>query len=339
VNSSGYPIVNSPITVNVLYSRPPTYGEWNDILFFQEMEKLTNVKVQWTMIPAASQVEKINLLIASRDYPDIFYHAFPNVGLPMNLAKQNVIVPLDPLMDRYLFQYKAMLDRFPELKPYVTNPDGKVYGVAQYRNMLDINSCGNRVYIQTDWLKKLGLKMPETVDEFYTVLQAFKTRDPNGNGKADEIPLSLQVGTNNDISHWIQLFGPWGVVYGNMVQDGKVVSGYMQPGFKEGLKVFNRLYKAGLLDPESFVQTNEKMRAKATVNDTLTLGVFHAYVSWLVVNEKHSLYYTNYTDGIPNPNYVYDVLPPLKGTSGSQIWPLVNLLRNFNPGLAFVSTA
>ena len=37
--------------------------------------------------------------------------------------------------------------------------------------------------IREDWVAKLGLKVPETVDEWYAVLTAFRQKDPNGNGK------------------------------------------------------------------------------------------------------------------------------------------------------------
>ena len=42
-----------------------------------------------------------------------------------------------------------------------------------------------------DWLDKLGLPIPETTDDLYNTLKAFKTQDPNGNGLNDEIPFSF----------------------------------------------------------------------------------------------------------------------------------------------------
>ena len=337
VNTTGFPLVAEPVTIKVSTILIPTARNFGDMPVFQELEKLTNVKVEWNMIPSAAQTEKINLMLASRDYPDVFLHSFPSISLPQQLAKQNVVQSLSPFMATYAPNYSAMLAKYPDIKPYLVNPDGQIYSFPVYRNMLDLNSCGDRVFINTDWLKKLGLKYPQNIEEFYTVLKAFKTRDPNGNGKADEIPFSLIVGVNNDISRWIQLFGPWGVVYPTIVKGGKVDLGFTQPGFKEGLKLFRKLYAEGLLDPESFTQNQEQLRAKTTVGNTFTVGTFHNYVSWLVVDKSVSLYYKDFTDPTPNPTIIYDVLTPLAGPTGTKSWPLVNAVRNLSAMQGFVS--
>ncbi len=62
-------------------------------------------------------------------------------------------------------------------------------------SMPDINDCyhcslSHKAWIYQPWLDKLGLKIPTTTDELEQVLLAFKDKDPNGNGKADEIPWS-----------------------------------------------------------------------------------------------------------------------------------------------------
>ena len=51
-------------------------------------------------------------------------------------------------------------------------------------------------YIRKDWLRKLGLKEPKTVEELYEVLIAFRDKDPNGNGKKDEIPVFIRGNHN-----------------------------------------------------------------------------------------------------------------------------------------------
>ena len=51
-----------------------------------------------------------------------------------------------------------------------------------------IDDLQSLIYINNNWLTKLGLPIPKTVDELQTTLKAFKTQDPNGNGQADEIP-------------------------------------------------------------------------------------------------------------------------------------------------------
>ena len=52
-----------------------------------------------------------------------------------------------------------------------------------------------KLWINTTGLNTLGLAMPETTDDLEAVLLAFKEQDPNGNGLADEIPLTGATGT------------------------------------------------------------------------------------------------------------------------------------------------
>lgn len=58
------------------------------------------------------------------------------------------------------------------------------------------------VYLNKTWLDNLGLTYPETVEELYTVLKAFKEQDANGNGDPnDEIPISFDTSAGARLEH------------------------------------------------------------------------------------------------------------------------------------------
>ena len=69
---------------------------------------------------------------------------------------------------------------------------------AVWRNLASSSSTfwifGACSLIRQDWLDKLNLKAPTTVDELHDVLYAFRNEDPNGNGLKDEIPLFDRAG-------------------------------------------------------------------------------------------------------------------------------------------------
>ena len=69
------------------------------------------------------------------------------------------------------------------------HPHGQIYAFPFIRSDVKL-LVSTGLAVRQDWLDKLGLKTPTTLDEWRTMLTAFKQRDPNGNGKADEIPLS-----------------------------------------------------------------------------------------------------------------------------------------------------
>ncbi|UUZ87014.1 extracellular solute-binding protein [Paenibacillus sp. P26] len=133
--------------------------------------------------------DKKKLLLASGDYPAVFLSGDLTQAEQIDYGKQGVLKPLNDLIDKYGVEIKKAFQQDPDLKKSITAPDGKIYALPH------INECfhcwySQKVWINTTWLKKLNLQMPTTTEEFYQVLKAFKTQDPNGNGKQDEIPLS-----------------------------------------------------------------------------------------------------------------------------------------------------
>ncbi len=99
-----------------------------------------------------------------------------------------------------------------------------------------------------DWLDKLGLKAPTTTDEMYAVLKAFKEKDPNGNGKADEVPFTCR-GKFNSLTPFFEAFGVF-IKEPFFVEDAKVKFTYTDPGFKAGLEFVNKLFMEKLIDNE-----------------------------------------------------------------------------------------
>ena len=153
-----------------------------------------------------------------------------------------------------------MLEEHPEWKKEITTDDGSIY-VFPFLRTDDKLKVFLGPTIRQDWLDKLGLSMPTTVDEWYNVLKAFKEQDPNGNGKADEIPLYL---TKGDVDTTTAFLGAWGINAGFYQEEGQVKYGPTDPRFKEFLTLMNQWYKEGLLD-QDFATTDEKMlEAKIT---------------------------------------------------------------------------
>src|SRR5690606_41934995 len=71
--------------------------------------------------------------------------------------------------------------------------DGSVWGLPQWNDCFHC-TFPSKMWLNTAWLDRLGLDTPTTPDEFRDVLKAFKEQDPNGNGAADEVPLTGATG-------------------------------------------------------------------------------------------------------------------------------------------------
>ena len=287
----------------------------NDKLILQRLEEQTGVHIDWTNYQN-DFAEKRNLDISSGDLPDAIHNDGASDVELMNWAKQGVIVPVEDLIDDYMPNLKKILDENPEYRSLITAPDGHIYSFPWIEELGEdkesIHSVNDMAWINTEWLDKLGLTMPETTDDLIKVLEAFKTQDPNGNGKADEIPISfINDGGNEDFK---VLFGSFGegdnddhIVVSN---DGIVDFTADNESYKEAVKFVRSLYEKGLIDTEAFEQD------------------WNSYVS-KGGDQVFGLYFTWDKNNVTGDNENYDILPVLAGPDGQK-----NVTRTNNIGFS-----
>ncbi len=209
----------------------------------------------------------IKMIMASGDYPAVIMQSvFQNQDVA-KYAAQGVLLP----MEEYITEENTpniwrMFQEHPTTKAIATAPDGHIYALPSYSG----NPSGfleTFFYINKVWLDKLNLEVPKTLDELYTVLKAFKTQDPNGNGKADEIPMMF--GNEMAYAYPETLLSAWGVstkfgMYDGWMNviDGKARFTPLLDEWREMCKFYNKLWNEGLLDIESFTMESSQYSAK-----------------------------------------------------------------------------
>lgn len=157
---------------------------------------------------------------------------------------------------------------------------GHIYSLPRVDQSTTASWYLGPIWYNGKWLDALGVEeLPKTVDEFYDLLVRFKNEDPNGNGKNDEIPLTdVQL---NSIRPWLLAsFGmkEWGIEE----VDGEVRYAPITENYKGYLTFMNKLFDEGLLDPETFSQSNDQKKAKGQEN---RLGVFTDWYSFFTTGE------------------------------------------------------
>ena len=168
-------------------------GRWphdpNDNPWVQSWEEPTGVTLDFVPI---DNIEKMSIVFASDDYP----HLMLGVGgleknLIAKLLQEGVVADLRPHLGK---GYTPNLDRIfaekPEALAYMLNPQGQMQSLARFL-FLESNYLEQNYMINQRWLDALGLRIPATTGELRDVLIAFRDGDPNGNGKADEIPFAF----------------------------------------------------------------------------------------------------------------------------------------------------
>ncbi|HCS74244.1 MAG TPA: hypothetical protein DIW17_10255 [Clostridiales bacterium] len=255
------PLVSEPFTITFATVEnagiPHSYAD--NLPAFRELEKRTGIHVNFEAAPADQYNTSMQTrLAAAKDLPDLI--RVPDD--PIRYATGGVIIPIDGLIGDYAPNIISLFKERPEVKKAMVAPNGRIYtlsAVVDARSMVNLNGIGMR----KDWLETLNLKEPDTIDEWYEVLLAFKGGDPNGNGKKDEIPvLAMNVNGLYKIA-WsyglhLALSDGW---YPD--EDGNIVYEWIDPKMKDWLQEMNKWYEAGLLDPDMDTQNRDKFTAKA----------------------------------------------------------------------------
>jgi putative aldouronate transport system substrate-binding protein len=246
---------------------------------YQVLAQRTGISVAFQHPPLGAEKERFNLLAVSGKYPDVIeadWYGYP--GGSSKALKDGMIIPLNDLIRRYAPNLQAVLDANPEVFRQVSTEDGVLYAFPMLRLDPEVRSIWGP-QVRADWLARLGLKAPETIDDWYRMLKAFKMRDPNGNGLADEIPLSALAVTGERSAPglpqplWVFL-GAYGLAPEFFQKDGRVHYSPAEPAYRDFLATMHRWYREGLLDPEYLSQTERQFDAKMTSD---TVGAYAGY--------------------------------------------------------------
>lgn len=282
-----------PVILTMFSQKAALQGPWEDMPFFAEMEKATGVNFKFDLVETESLAERKALLLGSGDLPDVIAGVeFTDAEL-LQYGGMGAFLPLeDYINEEYMPNMTAFLAENPEYRAMMTSADGHIYSLM-YISAVPRDAVYYKTWVNNEWLAALNLKVPSTLDEFYDMLLAFKGQDPNGNGAADEIPISFSSETNqNGIKMFrAAILAAYGIAGTNAANsdmyidaDGKVQYIFTSEAYRAYLAFAHKLYAEGLLDNECFSQTGSQLTAKG--NQSL-IGCFMNLASYLVDTTEH----------------------------------------------------
>lgn len=259
------------------------------------------------------------LVLASGNYPEIFImgdaSAFSYAEIYRYGVQDGYFVPIQDYIRENAPKIQAIFDAQPEYVNMHTAPDGNMYAVTRFSECQ--HALGYyKMYINTDWLAKLNLEMPTNLDEFKNVLLAFKNDDPNGNGIADEIPLSSRS-NSLPTGYIINSYIATDVIMGKYVriEDGVVKFSGNTQEFKDALAYMNDLYVEGLIDPNAFTQDGNQLK-QAVCGETPLVGMF-SVPGIFTMDRSNAYVWQNYR-----------IMMPMEGYNGTQYANSGNVMNN-----------
>ncbi|NRF91994.1 extracellular solute-binding protein [Paenibacillus frigoriresistens] len=219
-------------------------GKSMDIATVKYLAQKTNTDLNITFLPHENYMDQLKLKFASGDIPDV--HMVWGIETS-DLVINGLALDLKPLIDKYGPNLKKNI---PQSAWDAVTLNGKILAIPQ---LAQGNAPAERViYVRKDWMDKLGIKEPKTSDEFLDMLRAFRDKDPNGNGKKDEVPFA-----SREKFEWADnIFGMYGVnLDSNTLYNNEVMPGFVSPNMKKALGMLRTMYAEKLIDNEFLTNT------------------------------------------------------------------------------------
>lgn len=231
-----------------------TISSYSENKMYQELEKITNVKIEFLHPTLNQEKEQFNLMIASRDLPDLIEYGWIGYdGGPEKAISDGIIIRLNDLLDQYAPDAKAMMESSDVVAKQSMTDEGSYYAFMAVGESNGNTQSGP--FLRADWLEDLGLADPTTLDEWTTVLEKFKEE------KGATIPFTGDSSTfiSNDT-----ICGAFGVGSQFYQDNGTVKYGPLEPAYKEYLAFVKDWYDRGLLDPDFASNDSQTIAANMT---------------------------------------------------------------------------
>lgn len=270
--------LEEPVTLTAfVYAAATGGGTYQDNYATKWIEEQTNIHLEFvTDVDGDEGVTKQNLMMTDPDsLPDVLIATTWSKAESQLYGEQGLILPLNEYL-KDAPNWQALSRQCEGRVADLTCQDGNIYSFGR------INECfhcifQNRMWIYKPWVDQLmDGKMPETTEELYEFLTKVKNEDPNGNGEADEIPMTGYIGGwSTDPCVWVMnsflpVVNPLSntnlTVGGGFIADnGKVIFQCDKDAYREGVRFLNKLYEEGLLDTQTFTQ--DDVQFVASIDD------------------------------------------------------------------------
>lgn len=174
---SGAAASNERITVRILKSKAANEVAAEQMDVWKVLGEKFNMDFEFDNPPQDNYNERLNLVMMDAQLPDIIMD-MPTTEV-LKYGESGVILSLNDYIDNSMPNLKKEIDKRDGVEKALTYSDGNIY----YMPMLDEKVSGNMPYIvRTDWLEKLGIESPVTLEDWENYWHLVKTTDLNGNG-------------------------------------------------------------------------------------------------------------------------------------------------------------
>ncbi|MBB3112142.1 putative aldouronate transport system substrate-binding protein [Paenibacillus phyllosphaerae] len=222
--------------------------------------ELTNISLNNVAPAGGEEKQAYNLMLASGSLPDLISYYISDLN---SIGSEDALAPLNEYIDKFAPNFKKFLEENEDVRKAITAADGNIYTIPSVAD----GTASTGWFIRQDWLDKLNLQSPTTVDQYYEVLKAFRDQDPNGNGKKDEVPYMQR----DNVVGAYSLLPLWDAYHSFYIKENKIVFGPYEDQFEIGISNIAKWYAEGLIDKEIYTRA----KARETLLGNNTAGSTH----------------------------------------------------------------
>ncbi|OGO82818.1 MAG: hypothetical protein A2Y21_07205 [Clostridiales bacterium GWC2_40_7] len=288
-----------PVNLNVLYnmgSFAPEGYNFNDNEYIDVIEKMANVELEFTVPAYSDYNNKLQLIMASADLPDII-QGFNSVD-GVKYGDQGAFIDLKNYYDNSTNVKKRIT---AEMLEFTKSTSGKYYRIPQPTQIAPDNSLVNlTVLVRYDLIQKYNNgKYPESVDEWTAYLRMLRKELPNAALLSDRMLAGCAFRyVNEAVFYW------FGVTpYKYRMENGNFISTFTTPEYKEAVKLLKVYYNEGILQKDFATMDTTKWVDAVWNKDTAVLSYdniqVYSFMEQTMTKEGKS-------------GYTYAVAPPLK---------------------------
>lgn len=271
-----YPLFDELQTYTIWLGTAPDLSDvvknMEEFVIFRELEKITNVGWDATMVSFMAEAEQFQLMVAGGDYTDVVCKAVDNYNGTVDQAiEEEFLIDLAPYIEENMPNLLGWFQEYPELRKQITSDGGAIGAFPKiYAAPSDISSGG---MIRADWLTDLGLEEPKTFDDLYSILNTFRDQK----GASAPLVIAQPTGVQSEI------ISGYNIAAGFYQVDGEVRFGGIQPEFKEYLTMMNQWYSEGLVDDLFLTNQYESLVDMSPVLNG-TCGVWYGTAAQAITN-------------------------------------------------------
>ena len=231
------------------------YQNMGEMLMYQELEKRTGIHIQFMHPAVGQEAEQFNLLVASREFPDMVEFDWVNYpGGGEKAVNDNVIIKLNELIEKCAPNFNAAVTQNVDYARQSKTDEGTYFGFPSF-NTGQYRIFGGPI-IREDWLKELNLEVPKTVEDWETVLRAFKEK------KGATAPFTGDFSLFSPLSSVSMFNNAFGIGKGIYLDGDTIKYGPMEDSYKDWIALMHKWYAEGLLDNDYGTQNMSAVDAK-----------------------------------------------------------------------------